>query len=59
MPGLKKQIDAMQAGSTVVYLSIAMLKKLDIMVPDSTSQEIFSRFINQIDKSKFVVLSSS
>ena len=27
MPGFRKQIDAMQAGSTVAYLSIAMLKK--------------------------------
>ncbi len=55
MPGFKKQIDSMQAGSTVAYLSIAMLKKLDIMLPDRNLQEQFASFVTQIDKSKAVV----
>lgn len=52
MPGIKKQIDEMQAGSTVAYLSIAMLKKLKIMVPSRAAQNDFSKIINQIDESK-------
>ena len=52
MNGLRKQIDGMQAGSTVAYLSIAMLKKLRIMVPSKEAQSEFSTFVAQIDKSK-------
>jgi len=55
MPGFRKQIDSMQAGSTVAYLSIAMLKKLQIMVPDMVEQKNFADFVKQIDKSKVVV----
>ncbi len=55
MPGFMKQIDSMQAGSTVAYLSIAMLKKLQIMVPDMVEQKNFADFVKQIDKSKSVV----
>ena len=55
MQGIKRQIDAMQAGSTVAYLSIAMLKKLDIMVPDNDAQRQFSSFVAQTDKSKLAV----
>ena len=51
-PGLIRQIDGMQAGSTVAYLSIAMLKKLDIMLPDSETQRRFVEFAAQVDKSK-------
>ena len=51
--GIKKQIDSMQAGSTVAYLSIAMLKKLDIMLPDDETQKQFGVFVAQVDKSKF------
>lgn len=52
MPGFRKQIDSMQAGSTVAYLSIAMLKKLNIMLPDRERQEQFACFVAQVDKSK-------
>ena len=52
MPGFRKQIDSMQAGSTVAYLSIAMLKKLDIMLPNKELQERFTAFVAQVDKSK-------
>ena len=58
MPGFKKQIDSMQAGSTVAYLSIAMLKKLEIMLPDRELQELFASFVSQVDKSKFAVQKS-
>lgn len=53
--GLIRQINGMQAGSTVAYLSIAMLKKLDIMLPDPGVQLQFEEFVKQIDKSKVAV----
>ena len=52
MSGFRKQIDKLQAGSTVAYLSIAMLKKLQVMVPDKTLQKQFAAFVTQVDKSK-------
>lgn len=55
MSGFRKQIDNMQAGSTVAYLSIAMLKKLQVMVPDKALQDHFAAFVTQIDKSEFEV----
>ncbi len=58
MPGFRKQIDNMQAGSTVAYLSIAMLKKLRVMVPSEEMQKAFASFISQVDKSKFAVQKS-
>lgn len=58
MPGFRKQIDSLQAGSTVAYLSIAMLKKLNIMVPSVELQERFAAFVAQIDKSKSVIQKS-
>ena len=51
--GVQKQIANLQAGSTVAYLSIAMLKKLDIMLPPLALQEQFADFVEQIDKSKY------
>ena len=58
MPGFRKQIDSMQAGSTVAYLSIAMLKKLNIMLPDRDLQEQFAAFVAQVNKSKVAVQKS-
>ena len=55
MSGFRKQIDGLQAGSTVAYLSIAMLKKLNVMVPSRKLQEQFAVFVSQVDKSKVVV----
>lgn len=52
MPGFRKQIDALQAGSTVAYMSIAMTKKLDVMVPTIELQNQFSDFVRATDKSK-------
>ena len=50
MPGFRKQIDSMQAGSTVVYLSIAMIKKLKVMLPDIESQQQFASFVGKTEK---------
>lgn len=58
MPGFRKQIDGMQAGSTVEYLSIAMLKKLRVMVPPIETQNCFALFVEQLDKSKAAVQKS-
>ena len=58
MSGFRKQIDSMQSGSTVAYLSIAMLKKLRVMVPKKDVQETFAIFVAQTDKSKFAVQQS-
>ena len=55
MSGFRKQIDSMQAGSTVAYLSSAMLKKLQIMIPSRDVQEQFAAFVEQTDKSKAAV----
>ena len=55
MQGFRKQIDSMQAGSTVAYLSIAMLKKLRVMIPPIEAQKNFAAFVDQLDKSKVVV----
>ena len=59
MPGFRKQIDGMQAGSTVAYLSIAMLKKLRVMVPPIETQNCFALFVEQLDKSKLQVPSGN
>ena len=58
MSGFRKQIDNMQAGSTVAYLSIAMLKRLQVMVPDKELQNQFAAFVKQTDKSKLAVQKS-
>ena len=58
LPGFRKQIDGMQAGSTVAYLSIAMLKKLRVMVPPIETQNCFALFVEQLDKSKVAVQKS-
>lgn len=58
MPGFRKQIDSLQAGSTVAYLSISMTKKLDVMVPPIELQKQFANFVKQVDKSKVAVQKS-
>ena len=54
MPGFRKQIDSMQSGSTVNYLSISRLKQLQIMLPPIELQNEFVDFVKLTDKSKFV-----
>ena len=58
MSGFRKQIDSLQAGSTVAYLSIAMTKKLDVMLPPIELQNQFATFVEQTDKSKLAVQKS-
>ncbi len=50
--GIKRQIDEFQAGSTVAYLSITMLKQLEIMLPPIELQNQFISFIQQVDRLK-------
>lgn len=52
---IKRQIDNLQSGSTVAYLSIAMLKKINIVVPPLELQNEFSVFVAQVDKLKAAV----
>lgn len=58
MPGFRKQIDSMQSGSTVAYLSIAMLKKLKVMIPDLETQKYFISFVEQTEKTKTTISQS-
>ena len=58
MTGIQKQIANLQAGSTVAYLSISMLKKLDIMLPPLDLQKQFAAFVEQTDKSKLAIQQS-
>ena len=58
MPGFRKQIDSLQAGSTVAYLSISMTKKLNVMTPPIELQNQFTDFVRAVDKSKFGKLST-
>lgn len=55
MPGFRKQIDSMQAGSTVAYLSITMIKKLKVMLPDIESQQQFASFVTKTEKTKTTI----
>ena len=55
MPGFRKQIDSLQAGSTVAYLSISMTKKLNIMLPPIELQNQFADFVKQVNKSKVAI----
>lgn len=52
MSGIQKQIANLQAGSTVAYLSISMLKKLNIMLPPLDLQTQFGAFVEQVNKAK-------
>ena len=55
---IKKQIDSFQAGSTVAYLSIAMLKKINIVVPPIDLQNQFADFVTQVENQKAIVQQS-
>ena len=52
---IKRQISNLQSGSTIAYLSISMLKNLDIVVPPMELQNQFADFVTQTDKSKLAV----
>ena len=51
-PEFKEQINKMLAGTTVNYLSITMLKKIQVVVPPLALQNEYAAFIEQLDKSK-------
>ena len=53
--GFRKQIDSLQAGTTVAYLSISMTQMLNVMLPPLELQDRFTDFIKQVDKSKVAV----
>ncbi|MBP3443954.1 MAG: restriction endonuclease subunit S, partial [Methanocorpusculaceae archaeon] len=50
--GFRKQIDSLQAGSTVAYLSLAQTKKLDIMLPPLDLQKQFVSFVSSVEEAK-------
>ena len=54
-PYVQKKISALQAGSTVAYLSISMLKRLNIILPPLSLQNQFAAFVEEVDKSKVEV----
>ena len=58
MQSIKRQIESMQAGSTVSYLSIDMIKRLKIMLPDRNLQKQFGAFVDQTNKSKLTIQQS-
>ena len=51
-PYIQKQIESLQAGSTVAYLSIAMLK------PPKKLQDDFATFVERVDQQKQTVQQS-
>ena len=55
MPGFRRQIESMQAGTTVSYLSIAMIKRLDVMIPSVELQNEFNNFVKQTHRSKMTI----
>lgn len=58
MPFIQKQIEKMQAGSTVAYLSISMLRKMKIVLPSIEAQNEFIDFVEQTNKAKQAVQES-
>ena len=57
-PYIQKQIESLQAGSTVAYLSIAMLKKMNVILPPKKLQDDFAAFVERVDKQKQTVQQS-
>lgn len=57
-PYIQKQIESLQAGSTVAYLSIAMLKKINVILPPKKLQDDFAAFVERVDKQKQTVQQS-
>ena len=57
-PYIQKQIESLQAGSTVAYLSIAMLKKMNVILPPKKLQDDFATFVERVDQQKQTVQQS-
>ena len=51
----QKQVQELQAGSTVAYLSIAMLNKLNVALPPLNLQKRFVAFVRQSEKSRLTI----
>lgn len=57
-PYIQKQIESLQAGSTVAYLSITMLKKINVILPPKKLQDDFATFVEHVDQQKQTVQQS-
>ena len=57
-PYIQKQIEDLQAGSTVAYVSITMLKKMKIILPPKKIQDDFAAFAERVDQQKQTVQQS-
>lgn len=57
-PYIQKQIESLHAGSTVAYLSIAMLKKINVILPPKKLQDDFAAFVERVDQQKQTVQQS-
>jgi len=57
-PYIQKQIESLQAGSTVAYLPIAMLKKINVILPPKKLQDDFATFVEHVDQQKQTVQQS-
>ena len=57
-PYIQKQIESLQAGSTVAYLSIAMLKKMNVILPPKKLQDDLATFVEHVDQQKQTVQQS-
>ena len=57
-PYIQKQIESLQAGSTVAYLSITMLKKINVILPPKKLQDDFATFVKHVDQQKQTVQQS-
>ena len=55
---IKSQIAKLQSGSTVAYLSIDMLKRLNIVVPPIDMQNQFADFVTKVEQQKATVQKS-
>jgi type I restriction enzyme S subunit len=52
---VRRQIARQSAGSTVDYLSLVNLQKIEIPLPPLSLQTRFADFVRQADKSKFEI----
>ena len=57
-PYIQKQIESLQAGSTGASLSIAMLKKMNVILPPKKLQDDFATFVEHVDQQKQTVQQS-
>jgi len=56
--GFRKQLDAIPTGTTVSYLSIAQLEKMNIIYPDDIYQTKFADFVQQVEAQKSLLQQS-